>query len=200
MPQPKLTPEETRAIQEALDADYKAVNIRLRKGEYQYSLAEAIASYQLKLGFPDVKEIIRELYGSEKTDDTSFVRKIQTILKKMERNDVVRIMKKRKPWELQSYSLTSLKFRDVDKSPVVFASDQQIEELQNLLGSMAARSEASTRLRQVNSKTWIFLLFVLLSYTVILWDFSQPLINPLVFIAAFSIAVLSALALGRALS
>ena len=200
MPQPKLTPEETRAIQEALDADYKAVNIRLRKGENQYSLAEAIASYQLKLGFPDVKEIIRELYGSEKTDDTSFVRKIQTILKKMERNDVVRIMKKRKPWELQRYSLTSLKFRDVDKSSVVFASDQQIEELQNLLGSMAARSEASTRLRQVNSKTWIFLLFVLISYTVILWDFSQPLINPLVFIAAFSIAVLSALALGRALS
>ncbi|NIO36168.1 hypothetical protein GTO27_00530 [Candidatus Bathyarchaeota archaeon] len=200
MPQPKLTPEETRAIQEALDADYKAVNIRLRKGEYQYSLAEAIASYQLKLGFPDVKEIIRELYGIEKTEDTSFVRKIQTILKKMERNDVVRIMKKRKPWELQRYSLSSLKFQDVDKSPVVFASDQQIEELQNLLDSMAARSEASTRLRQVNSKTWIFLLFVLLSYAVILWDFSQPLINPLVFIAAFSIAVMSALALGRALS
>jgi len=85
-------------------------------------MAEGIASFQLELRFPDVKDIIERLYSEEKTDDPQFVRKIQTILKKMEKNDVVRILPKKKPWELQRYALSSFKFIDVDKKPVVLGT------------------------------------------------------------------------------
>jgi len=82
MAQRKPTPGEMRFLQEALSADYKTGNIRLREGEYQYTLAKAIASFQLELYFPDVKSMTKKLYGEEKADDIQFIRKIQTILKK----------------------------------------------------------------------------------------------------------------------
>jgi len=104
-----LTPSETRFLQEILSANYKICSIRLREGEYQYGLAKAIASFQLELYFPDVKDVIKRLYGEEKTNDIEFIRKIQTILKKMEKNNVVRIFPKKKPWELQRYALSSFK-------------------------------------------------------------------------------------------
>jgi len=47
-------------LQEALVANYKTGDIRLREGEYRYDLEKAIASFQLELYFPDVKDIIKD--------------------------------------------------------------------------------------------------------------------------------------------
>jgi hypothetical protein len=102
-----LTPSEIQFLQEALSAEYKISSIRLRDGEHQHSLAKAIASFQLELCFPDVKDIIKRLYGEEKTADVQLVRKIQTILKKMEKSNIVKILPKKKPWELQKYALSA---------------------------------------------------------------------------------------------
>jgi hypothetical protein len=199
--QRKLTPSEIRFLQEALSADYKIVNIRLREGEYQHSLAKVIASFQLELYFPDVKDIIKRLYGEEKTNDTQFIRKIQTILKKMEKSKVINIFPKKKPWELQRYALSSFKFQDTDKNLVILATDQQIKQIQNLLRSILSQQEKSTtKLSNIKTKICILVFVVVASYTMILWNLTQPTINPIIFIPAFSIAVACSLMLGKILS
>ena len=201
MSRPKLTPSEIRFLQEAMSADYKIGNLRLREGEYQYSLAKAIASFQLELYFPDVKDIIKRLYGEEKTNDIQFIRKIQTILKKMEKSNVVRILPKKKPWELQRYALSSFKFQDIDKNLVVFATDQQIKQMQNLLRSMLSQQEKSTaKLSNIKTKICILVFIIVASYTAIFWDLMQPTINPIIFVSVFSVAVACSLMLGKTLS
>ena len=201
MSQPRLTLSEIRFLQEALSADYKIGNIRLREGEYQYALAKAIASFQLELYFPDVKNIIKRLYGEEKTNDIQFIRKIQTILKKMEKNNVVRILPKKKPWELQRYALPSFKFQDVDKNLVILATDQQIKQMQNLLHSILSQQEKPTaKLSNLKTKICILIFIVVASYTAILWGLMQPTINPIIFVPAFSVAVACSLMLGKLLS
>lgn len=201
MSRPKLTPSEIRFLQEAMSADYKIANLRLREGEYQYSLAKAIASFQLELYFPDVKDIIKRLYGEEKTNDIQFIRKIQTILKKMEKSDIVRILLKKKPWELQRYALSSFKFQDIDKNLVVFATDQQIKQMQNLLRSMLSQQEKSTaKLSNIKTKICILVFIIVASYTAIFWDLMQPTINPIIFVSVFSVAVACSLMLGKTLS
>ncbi|MFZ0966558.1 MAG: hypothetical protein WAN82_08045, partial [Candidatus Bathyarchaeia archaeon] len=144
MAQHRPTLSEMRFLQEALSADYRTSNIRLREGEYQYTLAKAIASFQLGLRFPDVKDIIKGLYGEEKASDIQFIRKIQTILKKMEKSSIVQILPKKKPWDLQRYALTSFKFQDVDKNLVAFATDYQIKQTQDMLRSISNQREAPT--------------------------------------------------------
>jgi hypothetical protein len=173
----------------------------LRAGEYQYDLAKAIASFQLELSFPHVKDIIQRLYGEEKADEISFIRKIQTILKKMERNDVVRILPKRKPWALQRYALSSFRFEDVDKNRVTLATDQQIEQMQNLLQSTMSQQGASIAgLGNFKIKIFTLVLVLIVSYAAVLWDLMQPIIDPVIFIPAFSIAIICSLMLGRILS
>jgi len=199
--QRRLTPSETRFLQEVLSADYKIGNIRLREGEYQFSLAKAIASFQLELYFPDVKDIIERLYGEEKINDIQFIRKIQTILKKMEKSNVVKIVPKKKPWELQRYALSSFKFQDSDKNLVILATDQQIKRTQNLLHSILSQQETPTaKLSNIKIKTCILVFIVVASYTAILWDLTQPTINPIIFVPAFSIAIACSLMLGKILS
>jgi hypothetical protein len=199
--QRRLTPSETRFLQEVLSADRKIVNIRLREGEYQYSIAEAIASFQLELYFPDVKDVIKKLYGEEKTNDIQFVRKIQTVLKKMEKSNIVRILPKKEPWELQRYALSSFKFQDINKNLVVLATDQQIKQIQNVLHSTLSQQETPTaKLSNIRTKICVLLFIVIASYTAILWDFMQPTIIPIIFILAFSIAVACSLMLGKILS
>jgi len=188
-------------LQEVLDADYKIVNIRLREGEYQFSLAKAIASFQLELNFPDVKDIINGLYGKEKANDIQFIRKIQTILKKMEKSNVVRILKKKKPWELQRYTLSSFKFQDVNKNLVILATDQQIKQMQNLLHSTLSQQEKPTgKLSNIKAKVCMLVFIIVASYTAILWGLMQPIINPIIFVSTFSIAVACSLMLGKILS
>ena len=200
MSQHRLTPTEIRFLQEVLSADYTTVNIRLREGEYQYNLAEAIVSFQLELCFPDVKDIARRLYGEERASDTKFIRKIQTILKKMQKSNVVRIMKKEKPWELQRYALSSFKFQDVDKNLIVLATDQQTKQMQSLLHSLLNQQERPGATSNLKSKIFVLVFVVVASYAAILWDLMQLALNPIIFVSAFSIAVACSLMLGKILS
>jgi len=201
MSQRRLTPNEIRFLQEALGTDYKIGNIRLREGEYQYDLARAIASFQLELHLPDVKDIIKRTYGEEKTNDIQFIRKIQTILKKMEKSNIVRILPKKQPWELQRYALLGFKFQDSDKNIVVFATDPQIKQMQNLLHSLLSQQETpKTKLINIKAKICILVFIVIASYATILWDFMQSTTHPIIFVSAFSIAVMCSLILGKILS
>lgn len=196
----RLTPREIRFLQEVLSTEYKIVNIRLREGEYQYNLAEAIASFQLELCFPDVKDITKRLYGEEKANDIQFIRKIQTILKKMQKSNVVRIIKKKKPWELQRYALLSFKFQDVDKNLIILATDQKIEQMQDLLYSLSRQVEKPRVITNLKSKIFVLVSVIVASYAVILWDLIQLALNPMIFVSALSTAVACSLMLGKILS
>jgi hypothetical protein len=199
--QHRLTPSEIQVLQEALSADYKIGNIRLREGEYQYTLAKAITSFQLQLSFPDVKDIIKRLYGEDKADDIQFIRKIQTILKKMEKSNIVKILPKKKPWELQRYALSSFKFKDVDKNLVVLATDQQVGQALSLLRPVLNKQKTlEAKPSIIKIKMFILALIVAASYTAILWDLMQPDISLIIFVPAFSLAVACSLVLGKILS
>lgn len=202
MSQRSLTPGEIECLQEALSADYEIVDIRLREGEHQHTLAKTIASFQLKLDFPDVKDIITRLYGEEKAGDIQLVRKIQTILKKMERSNVVKILPKKKPWELQRYALPSFKFEDNDKNLVILATDQQMKQTKNLLQPILSKQKKplTTKRIHIDTKILTLVLAIVASYIVILWDLIQPSTNLIIFIPAFSLAVACSLMLGKALS
>lgn len=201
MSQQELKSSEIRLLQELLSADYKNSNIRLREGEYQFNLAKTIASFHLELHFPDVKDIIRRLYGEEKTNDIQFIRMIQTILKKMEKSNIVKILPKKNPWELQRYMLLSFKFQDSDKNFVVFATEEQIEQAQKLLRSIINQQKTPT-IKPINAKIKIFTLalVIIISYITMLWSLMQSTIILTVFVSAFSIAVTCAILLGKSLS
>ncbi len=201
MTQRRLTPRETQFLKEALSQPYRTSDIRLREGEYQHALARAIASFQIELRFPDVKDIIAVLYGPEKANDIQFVRKIQTILKKMEKSNVVRILPKKRPWELQRYTLSSLRFQDADGKTVDLATEQQVQTMQNLLQSTLSQEQTKRITPQSNRTRIPALLFgVGASYSIILWDLLQRTINPLIFVPAFSFAVGCSVILGKTLA
>jgi hypothetical protein len=173
----------------------------LREGEYQYSLAKTIASFQLELRFPDVRDLIKKSYGEERATDIQFIRKIQTILKKMERSNIVTILPKKKPWDLQQYVLSSYKFRDVDKTTVNLATEEQTRHAQLLLASVSSGSGlvlAGHRVLWI--KTFAMFAVVVVSYAASLWALTLPIVEPLIFVPAFSIAVAFSLILGRLLS
>ncbi len=201
MPQQKLTPTEVKVLQEALNSDYKVAILRLREGEYQYELSKAIANFQLELYFPNVKDLVKKLHGEEKANDVQLIRKTQTILKKMEKSGVIKILPKTKPWDLQRYALISLKFIDSDKNHVTFATDEQIQQTQEKLKSMLNQqnlSEVPTNL--IKLRTYILALIIALSYAAIIWDLLQPIINPMVIVPLFSLATLCAIMLGKLIS
>jgi hypothetical protein len=199
----KLTPTEMQFLQQTLTVDFKPSSIRLREGEHQYGLAKAIASFQLELYFPDVKDIVKKLYGEQKTADIQLIRKVQTILKKMEKSSIVKILPKKKPWELQRYAVSGFKFQDVDKNFVVLATDEEIRQAQSLLDT--ASSQQGTQLTKWNeprARSYILLLSLIVaaSYVTIVWDILQPIVSPIIFISAFIIAAVSSIFLGRFLS
>jgi hypothetical protein len=197
--QRRLTQSEILFLQETLSADHKTINIRLREGEYQYNLAKAIASFQLELHFPDVKEIIKRLFGEEKTKDIQFIRKIQTILKKMQKSNAVKILPKKKPWNLQRYALLSFKFLDVDRNLVIFAANGRIKQVQDMLRSISAQQETPAAALDM-IKICILIAILDASYVVSVWTLLQPIINPIIFVPAFSIAVACSIVLGKILS
>jgi hypothetical protein len=197
----KLVASEAQILQDALNADYRDVNIRLREGEYQYDLAKTIAAFQLKLVFPDVKDLIKDLYGEDKTGDIQFVRKIQTILKKMERSEIVGILPKKNPWDLQRYALSGFRFHDIDKNDVVFAADEQTAQAQYLVATSSSVAELQ-KPRSFSFKAKIIGLVCLVTafYIVSMWTLTLPIIEPLVFVVAFSVAVAGSLVLGKLFS
>jgi hypothetical protein len=177
--------------------DYTNTGIRLREGEHQYGLARVIASFMFELHFPDVKDIIRRQYGEDEMNDLQFVRKIQTVLKKMEKNGIVKILPKTKPWELQRYALCSFKFLDSDRNSVSFATEEQIEQTRNLLRSVSNQQE----LHKVNYVgLGLLTLIVVASYASILWSLMQPVIVPIVFVPSLLISIFCSLMLGKTLS
>jgi hypothetical protein len=197
MSQHRLQPQEVKFLEEAASADVVSSNLRLREGEYQYNLAKAIASFQLELTFPDVRDLIRRLYGDEKTQDLQFVRKIQTILKKMEKSNIVKILPKKNPWQLQRYALSSFKFEDSDKNFIVFATDEEVKQTQDRLRVALTHQEIG---RRDYSKMIGMTLILVASYAAVLWSLTQPTVNPIVFVSGLSIAIVSSLIEGRLLA
>lgn len=200
MSQHKLRPSELQSLQETLNADYVSCNIRLREGEYQHDLAKTIASFELELHLPDVQGIIKRAYGEEKGNDIQFVRKIQTILKKMEKSNVVKISPKEKPWELQRYALSGFKFKDSEKNLTILATDQQIKQARDRLHSMSDKENLAAKPSTFRIGTYILLLVIVASYITIVWDLMQPFINPIIFILAISIAIACSIMLGKKLA
>jgi K+-sensing histidine kinase KdpD len=194
---PDPPPRELEDLKKALNANAKIVNIRLREGEYQFSLAKAIASFERELRFPNVKEIIEKLYGERRTEEQQFVQKIQTILKKMEKSGIVRILPKTRPWELQRYALTSFKFQDAEKNLIILATEDEIRKALKL-----SRSEPSvehrSRLRLNRRRIMISLLAIttISLYAVILWTLIQTVVNETIFVLTFLVAVICSITLG----
>ena len=197
----KFTSSELEALQEAFGSDFKRANIRLREGEYQFTLAQAIAGLQLELTFPDVKDVIRKMSGEKETDDVQIVRKVQTILKKMEKSSVVKILPKKKPWELQRYMLSSFKFQDAENSMVTFATDAQVNQARQLI-QLTLRQEGSAvaERRRMTARIFALAFVVVASYVAIVWSLVQPVANPFAFVLAFTVAVVCSVTLGKVLS
>jgi len=190
-------PQEIKFLEEAASADIVSINIRLREGEYQYNLVKAIASFQLDLMFPDVKDLIWRLYGEEKALDLQFVRKIQTILKKMEKSGIVRILPKKNPWQLQRYALSSFRFQDSDKNLIVLATDQQMKQVQDGLRSALTEQDIGGR---SYLRTLTLTLILVVSYAVAVWALVQPNLSPIVFVPGLSVSVICSLLLGKMLA
>ena len=189
------------ALQEALNADYKTVTLRLREGEYQYDLAKAIASFQLELYFPDVKDIVKRLYGEGRASDIQFVRKTQTILKKMVRSNVAVILPKKRPWELQRYALSSFRFQDTDKNLIILATEQEIKQSESLLHSVSSRREVTqVKLGGISLKAFTLIFIISALYVASVWALIQPIINLIIFLPAFSSAIVCSILLGKMLS
>jgi len=196
-----LAKDQIEFLKQSLGSDTKPVNIRLRKGEYQFDLAKEIASFELQLHFPDVKDLIKKLYGEAKTEDNRFISKIQTILKKMEKSNIVKILPKDKPWELQKYALLSFKFQDVDKNLVILATDDQIKQTRNLLHAKPSPQPMPTiKPNYTKTKIWALILIVILSYVTVMWTLAQPTVNLVILIPAFTIGAACSLLLGKQLA
>ncbi len=197
MPQRYPTTDELKELEKALNSDVKSVSIRLRKGEYQFSLAKAIATFELELCSPDVKDLIKKLFGEEKTQDARFVSKIQTILKKMEKSGAVKILPKEKPWDLQKYAITSFKFQDVEKNEIVFATKAEIEKTRELIRSrLKPEPMPVERPKDITIKISLLVSIIIALFAVILWALTQPTINLIAFISAFCMAAACSTILG----
>jgi len=188
---------EIKFLEEAASADIVSINLRLREGEYQYNLVKAIASFQFDLMFPDVKDLIWRLYGEEKALDLQFIRKIQTILKKMEKSGIVRILPKKSPWQLQRYALLSFRFQDSDKNLIVLATDQQMKQVQDGLHSALTEQDIGGR---SYLRTLTLTLILVVSYAVAVWALVQPNLGPIVFVPGLSVSVICSLLLGKMLA
>jgi hypothetical protein len=201
MSQRKLTPTELRFLQDTLSSEYKVAGIRLREGEYQYELSKAIANFQLELYLPNVKDLVKKLHGEEKAEDVQLIRKTQTILKKMEKSGVTKILPKTRPWELQRYALLSLKFIDADKNQVSFATDEQIQQAREKIKSIIDQEiESKFSMGFMKLRVYVLAFIITLSYVTIAWNLLQPIINPIIFVIAFPLAIVCSIVLGKTLS
>lgn len=155
-----------------------------------------IAAFQLDLTFPDVKDLIRKLWGEEKTNDLQFVRKVQTILKKMERGNIVKILPKKNPWQLQRYALSTFKFQDSDRNLVSLATDQQLKRMQDQLQSILSHQ---AKANNNYFKAFALALLAALSYAIVVIALLQPAINPILFSSGLFVSILCSLLFGKTL-
>jgi hypothetical protein len=196
--------KELEDLEKTMNYEAKAVNIRLREGEYQHSLAKGIAAFELKLHFPDVKELVQNLFGNKRIEDSQFLSKIQTILKKMEKSGIVKILPKEKPWELQRYALCSFKFLDVEKNQIVLATKAEIDNTRGLIHSQpSSANEAVTqpkRITHLNAGILLLAIVTVVSYLAIIWTLFLSSIDLLIFASAFCVAIACSLLLGILIS
>lgn len=196
--------KELEDLEGAMNSEAKAVNIRLREGEYQHSLAKAIAAFELKLHFPDVKELVQKLFGEKRTIETQFLSKIQTILKKMEKSGIVKILPKEKPWELQRYALCSFKFLDVEKNQIVLATKAEIENTRGLIHSQSSKGNEAVarpkRTTSINAGILLLIFVTVASYSAIIWTLTLPAVGLAVFASAFCAAIACSILLGILIS
>jgi len=201
MSEHKLTPNEIQFLEKALSSDYKIASIRLREGEYQYELSKAIANFQLELYFPNVKDLVKKLHGEEKVNDVQLIRKTQTILKKLEKSGVIKILPKTKPWELQRYALLSLKFIDSDKNHISLATNEQTQQAREKIKKIINQHKvANYPMTLLKLKAYVLACITTLSHATLVWNLLQPIINPIIVVGSLSIAILCAVTLGRTLS
>jgi len=193
--------DELEIIKKGFSSETKTVNIRLREGEYQFDLAKAIASCQLELRCPDVKDLIKKLYGETKTEDIQFIRKIQTILKKMEKSGIITILPKKKPWELQRYALSSFKFQDIEKNLIVLATESEVKKTLEIVRSPPSIEHIrKIKPNHRTAKISLLIVVIIVSYATILWTLTQPATNPIIFVLAFSIAAVCSILLGMSIT
>jgi Flp pilus assembly protein TadB len=114
----------------------------------------------------------------------------------MEKGNIVRILPKKNPWQLQRYAVSSFKFQDSDKSLVTLATDQQIKQMKDLLHSVVTDQEKGNR-GKIEAFTLAFIAVV--SYAILLAALLQSTINPIVFVSGLAISILCSLMLGKAL-
>jgi hypothetical protein len=117
----------------------------------------------------------------------------------MEKSNIVRILPKKKPWDLQRYALTSFKFQDADKNLVTFATDDQINQAKDMLHSTSTQQGVPI-VKPHKMKIFALLLMVIAFYATSVWALVQYIVNPLIFILAFSVAVACSVMLGKVLS
>jgi hypothetical protein len=188
---------ELEDLNRALDAAAKNVNIRLREGEYQFSLAKAIATFEFELRFPTVKDLAKKLYGEKSVEDQQFLNKVQTILKKMEKSGVIKILPKEKPWELQRYALNSFGFLDAEKSSVSFATQDEIEKTRQALRSRATPDQAPIRPpKNKNLRLVLLVVAMAVSLSLAVWALTQSPLNLAIFVIAFLLAATSSTIIG----
>lgn len=191
-------------LEEALNSEAKTVNIRLRKGEYQFGLAKTIASFEMELCFPNVKDLVKKMFGEKRAEDLQFVSKIQTILKKMEKSGIVEILPKEKPWELQTYALCSFKFHDVEKNQIDLATKAEIEKTQRLIHSQPSKAnEAVARPKHtisINTGILLLIFVTVVSYSAVIWTLTLSAIDLVVFASAFCVAIACSILLGVVIS
>jgi len=196
--------KELEDLEEAMNSEARAVNIRLREGEYQHSLAKALVAFELKLRFPDVKELVRKLFGDKRTEDTQFLSKIQTILKKMEKSGIVKILPKEKPWELQRYALCSFKFHDVEKNEIVLATKAEIENTRGLIHSQSSKVNETVarpkRTISINAGILLLIFATVVSYSAVIWTLTLSTVDLAVFASAFCAAIACSILLGILIS
>lgn len=204
MSQPSSQRKELEELEKAFSSETKAVNIRLREGEYQLGLAKAIASSELELRFPDAKDLVRKLFGEKKTEDLQFVGKIQTILKKMEKSGIVKILPKEKPWELQRYALCSFKFLDVEKNQIALATKTEIENTRGLIHSQSSKANGAVvrpkRTTSINAGILLLIFVTVVSYSAIIWTLTLPAVDLAVFASAFCATITCSILLGILIS
>ena len=114
----------------------------------------------------------------------------------MEKGNIVKILPKKNPWQLQRYAVSSFSFQDSDKSLVTLATDQQIKQMKESLHHAKTYQEKGGREKIKAAGVG---LVAIASYAVVLAALLQPVINPVVFGPALFVSILCSLMLGQTL-
>jgi prepilin signal peptidase PulO-like enzyme (type II secretory pathway) len=84
---------------------------------------------------------------------------------------------------------------------VILATDDQIRQAQALLDSLSDQDQSpASRSAVFGAKAVLLTLIIVIFYGISVWALTLPLVDPIIFIPAFTIAIICSLLLGKALS